>query len=112
MAKGKNTVAFDTTEIVAVVEFRLTDSFGRKMKKQVQVMNIIYDNILKISFVKCTEKKLFKEIPSEKILIKLKSMSVPVEIPKMNNSEFFEEYKEGFRIFAQRNRIELIDETV
>ena len=55
--------------------------------------------------------KLFKKISSEKILIKLKSMSDPVEISKIKNREFFEEYKEGFRIFAQKNRIELIDET-
>ena len=104
MAKQK--ITFDTTEVVAVVEVK--EEFK---KKQVRVMSMTYDMFTTISFVKCTERKLFKEVPSEKIVIKLKTSLKPIEFTKMKHKQFYEEYKEGFRVFAQKNRITLVDET-
>jgi len=108
MAKSK--IVFDTTEVVAEVEIILGD-VGEPKKKKIEIMHIIYDQFVKISFEKCTERKWFKKVDSEKILLKLKSRREPVEFTKMKNKDFWEEYKEGFRVFAEKNRIELIDET-
>jgi len=107
----KRLIVFDTTEIVAVVNVKNEDDPMKKKGNPV-IMNLTYDQISKISFEPCIEKKMFKSIPSEKIVLKLKKMVQPVEYPKMENKEFYEEYKEGFREFAKQNRIELLDETV
>ena len=105
MAKRK--VMFDTTEVVAATVFK--DEMGKETPK---ILNLTYDQFLKISFVPCEERKLFKTVPSEKIVLQLKKYGQPVEYTMMKNKEFYQEYKEGFRKFAQDNRIDLIDETV
>lgn len=105
---AKRMITFDTTEVVAMVEI---PGDGEFKKAQTRIMSMTYDKFTKISFVPCKERKLFKLVPSEKIVIKLKAMRQPIEFTKMKNKEFYEEYKEGFRIFAKQNRIDLIDET-
>lgn len=104
MAKRK--VMFDKTEVVAAAVMK--DDMGKETPK---ILNLTYDQFLKISFVPCEEKKLFKTVPSEKIVLQLKKYAQPVEYPMLKNKEFYQEYKEGFRIFAKENRIDLIDET-
>jgi len=106
---AKRMITFDTTEIVAMVEI---PGDGEFKKAQTRIMSMTYDKFSKISFVPCTERKLFKAVPSEKIVIKLKAMRQPIEFTKLKNKEFYEEYKEGFREFARKNRIDLVDETV
>lgn len=105
---AKRMISFDTTEIVAMVEIK---GDGESKKAQTRIMNMTYDMFSKISFVSCTERKLFRAVPSEKIVIKLKSLRQPIEFTKMKNKEFYQEYKDGFRTFALKNRIDLFDET-
>ena len=105
---AKRIISFDTTEVVAMVAIKKD---GEVRKPKPRIMSMTYDMFSKISFVKCTERKLFKTVPSEKIEIRLKSFHTPIEFTKMKNEEFYEEYKEGFRVFAQKNRIALVDET-
>ncbi|MBE7041994.1 MAG: hypothetical protein E7399_00665 [Ruminococcaceae bacterium] len=104
MAKKK--IEFDSTEVVLATVFK--NDLGKETPK---ILNLPYDQFLKISFEPCEERKLFKNIPSEKIVLKLKKYAQPVEYTMMKNKEFYQEYKEGFRKFAQDNRIDLIDET-
>lgn len=105
MAKRK--IAFDETEVVMAVV--LKQEFG---KEKAKIINATYDQFLKISIVPIEERKFIKLIPSEKIVIKLKKFGQDFEFSKLQNKEFYEEYKEGFRNFAKRNRVDFIDETV
>ena len=105
MAKRK--IEFDTTEVVLATVFK--DELGKETPK---ILNLPYDQFLKISFVPCEETKMFfKTVPSEKIVLQLKKYAQPIEYTKMKNKEFYDSYKEGFRKFATDNRIDLIDET-
>lgn len=104
MAKRK--IEFDTTEVVLATIFK--NETGKKIPK---ILNLPYDQFMKISFVPCEERKLFKAVPSEKIVLKLKKYAQPVEFSMMQNKEFYHDYKEGFRKFAKDNRIDLVDET-
>ena len=103
---AKREIVFDTTEIVAVVPVK-----GEFMKAAPQIMHITYDQFTKITFEPCTEKKLFKSVPSEQIVLRIKKRMDPIVYTKMKHKEYFEEYKESFRTFAQKNRIDLVDET-
>ena len=105
---GKRMITFDTTEVVAMVEIK---GDGEFKKAQTRILSMTYDKFTKIIFEPCTEWKFFKKVPSEKIVIKLKAMRQPIEFTKMKNKEFYEEYKEGFRVFAAKNRIDLYDMT-
>ncbi len=104
MAKRK--IMFDKTEIVAASVIR--DDMGKETPK---IFHLTYDQFLKISFIPCEEKKLFKTVPSEKIVLQLKQFSQPLEYTMLKNKDFFQEYKDGFRSFAKENRIDFIDET-
>ena len=104
MAKRK--LAFDETEVVMAVVIKL--DFG---KEKAKIINATYDQFSRISILKTEERKLFKLVPSEKIVIKLKSYGQEFEYSKMKNKEFYEEYKTNFIKFAERNRIDLVDET-
>ena len=104
MAKRK--IAFDETEVILSVVFK--NELG---KEKAKIIHATYDQFLKISFEKIEERKLFKAVPSEKIVIKLKKYKDALEFTKMKNKEFYDEYKSNFRTFAKNNRIELIDET-
>ncbi len=104
MAKRK--IEFDTTEVVLATVFK--NETGKETPK---ILNLSYDQFMKISFVPCEERKLFKSVPSEKIVLKVKKYAQPIEYSMMKNKEFYQSYKEGFRKFAQDNRIDLIDET-
>lgn len=104
MAKRK--IEFDTTEVVLATVFQ--DEFGKKTPK---ILNLPYDQFQKISFVPCEERKLFRLVASEKIVLKLKKYAQPIEYSFKENKEFYEDYKRGFRQFAMENRIELIDDT-
>lgn len=104
MAKRK--VMFDKTEVVAANVAK--DEMGKETPK---IYHLTYDQFIKISFVPCEEKKLFKTVPSEKIVLQLKKYAYPLEYTLLKNKEYYQEYKEGFRTFAKENRIDLIDET-
>ena len=104
MAKRK--IMFDKTEVVLATVFK--DDLGKEVPK---ILNLSYDQFSKISFLPCEERKLFKTVPSEKIVLKLKKYADPIEYTMMKNKEFYQEYKDGFRRFAADNRIDLVDET-
>lgn len=94
---GKSKISFDKTEIV------VTDTTG----KQVQMLNLTYDKIISIQFEKCTARKLFKNIDSEKIIMKVRNRLDPIEFYKYKEGAFFDEYKAGLEKFAKDNRISL-----
>ena len=105
MAKRK--IAFDETEVIMATV--LKQEFG---KEKAKIINATYDQFLKISIVPIEERRFIKLVPSEKIVIKLKKYGQNFEYTKMQNKEFYDEYKEGFRNFAKKNRIDFVDETV
>ena len=102
---SKRKIAFDETEVVMAV--MLKQEFG---KEKAKILNVTYDQFLKISIIPIEERKFFRIVPSEKIVIKLKKYAQEFEFTKMQNKEFYEEYKISFIDFAKKNRIDLIEE--
>jgi len=92
-------IMFDKTEIVLIV-------MG---KKKPQVLNVTYDKIMRIQFDRFMVRKLFKKVPSEKIIIMIRGRDSAVEFTKLKEKKFFGIYKEGLRKFAKDNRLTFID---
>lgn len=74
-------------------------------KKKYKVVNLPYDQISRISFEPCTEFKLFRRVPSEKITIVSKKVDNPIVYTKLKHQNLFEAYKEELAKFAKDNRI-------
>jgi len=102
----KPKIMFDKTEIVANATV-----VGEMNKKSQRLLRLSGESFSQISFVKCKERKLFKQIPSEKIVLNIRGFLNPVEYTKKDNALFFESYKESFTKFAKDNNVMLIDET-
>ena len=83
----KRKIAFDETEVIMATVLKL--EFG---KEKAKIINATYDQFSKISIVPIEERKLFKMVPSEKIVIKLKKFGQDFEYTKMQNKEFYDEY--------------------
>ncbi len=81
-------------------------------------MNLTYDQIVRIQFEPCTERKfLFFKVPSQKIVIVTRKNERPVEYFYSKEKQFFEEYKMELEKFARNNRVSftnnlVADETV
>lgn len=73
--------------------------------KKYKVINLTYDQITRISFEPCTEFKLFRRVPSEKITIVTKKVENPIVYTKLKHQNLFEAYKEELAKFAKDNRI-------
>ena len=100
MAKEPN-ILFDKTEIMMKYE----DSGN------INTANLTYNQITRIQFEKCTERKLFKKIDSEKIEVVTPKLAVPITFYKEKEKPYFDEYKVMFAKFAKENRITFIDNT-
>lgn len=96
---AKKHLFVDKTEIVAVV-------LG---KKKAFTHNLRYDQISSIKFEKCKEFRLFRLVPSEKIVITSPKLPNPVEFMKYKEKQYFEEYKKELGKFAKDNRITFHD---
>lgn len=95
----KKHIYFDKTEIMMM----FLDG------NQYQTINLTYDKIIRIQFDKCTEKKFFRKVPSERIQIVTNCRNKPIEYTKMREKKYFDEYKQGLAKFAKDNRISFID---
>jgi len=104
MARPK--IMFDKTEIVANATV-----VGEMNKKSQKLLRLSAESFSQISFVPCKERKLFKLVDSEKIVLNLRGYARPVEYSKKDNAAFFESYKQSFVKFAKDNGIALIDGT-
>ena len=102
----KKSIFFDKTEIVANATV-----VGEMNKKSQKLLRLSADKFSQISFVPCKERKLFKKIDSEKIVLNLRGFARPVEYTKKDNAAFFESYKESFVKFAKDNGVLLTAET-
>jgi hypothetical protein len=67
------------------------------------------NQIKHIQIDKCTIKKFFKKIPTEKIEILLTNKDKPIVYYQNKEKHFFDEYKERLSGFAKENRIKLYD---
>ena len=102
----KPRIMFDKTEVIAYATI-----IGEMNKKSQKLLNLTPDKFSKISFVPCKEKKLFKSVDSEKIVLNLRGYARPVEYTKKENISYFETYKKNFEKFAKDNGITFSDET-
>lgn len=102
----KPIIMFDKTEVVM-----LATIVGDMKKKSHRLLNLTYDKFTKIAFVQCKERKLFKTVDSEKIVLTVKGYAKPIEYSKKENSAHYQEYKKGFEKFASDNTITFVDET-
>lgn len=105
MASKKRLVC-DKTEMVGVAYLTSETKKGMSKRKLLR-FSLIYDEIKYIKLEKYEEKKLFKKIPSERILIFERKSPEPYEITRINESEYFDEYIKDIKEFAERNRIKL-----
>ena len=102
----KPLIMFDKTEVIAYATI-----VGEMKKKSQKLLNITPDRITRISFVSCKERKLFKIVDSEKIVLTLRGYANPVEYTKKDHSHYYNDYKASFEKFAKDNGIVLLDET-
>ena len=103
---NKPKIMFDKTEIVANATV-----IGEMNKKSQRLLRLSAESFSQILFIPCTERKFFRKIDSEKIVLSLRNLARPVEYTKKDNAVFFESYKESFAKFAKDNGVLLIDET-
>jgi hypothetical protein len=101
----KRKLICDKTEILGVA-YHKAEVRGMPKKKLTR-FSLIYDQIKSICVEECVERKLFKKIPSERILIYDRKDPDPYEIRKLEDKEFFEEYKKELKEFAERNRVKI-----
>jgi len=87
----------DKTEINAV--------YPVDRKGKLDRISLTYDKVISISFDKCTERKFFKKVDSEKISLRVRGRMEPIEYYKLEEGEHFESYKRDFEKFAKDNRI-------
>ena len=99
---AKQQIMFDKTEIVA----------GFPAGKRYKVLNLSYDDIQRIQFDACEERKLLKKIPSEKITIITGKHGQPIEYTKTKHSQHWDMYKQKLADFAKRNHITFVDNLV
>lgn len=102
----KPLIMFDKTEVIAYATI-----VGEMNKKSQKLLNLTPDNFTKISFVPYKERKLFKSVDSEKIVLTLRGYAKPVEYTKKEHSHYYNDYKTSFEKFAKDNGIVLLDET-
>lgn len=86
----------DKTEINAVY----ADAKGNLAR-----ISLTYDKVISISFDRCEERKFFKKVPSEKITLRVRGRTEPIEYYKLKEGAHFESYKHDFEKFARDNRI-------
>jgi len=87
-------IVCDKTEIILVDE-----------RKNDQVHNLTYDQIIRIQITTCNELSWFRKIPSEKIEVYARKFAEPFVFLRSKNRQFYEEYKIGLEKFAKNNRI-------
>jgi hypothetical protein len=84
----------DKTELVLNVEG----------KKKFEMVNLTYDQIVRIQFDKIKEYKLFFKVDSEAITI-VSSKRGPIVFKKSKEKSFFEEYKKVLEQFCKNNNV-------
>lgn len=95
---------FDKTEIICVFDYK------EGLKKNIKKAALTYDNIQSVAIKPCRERKGFKVVDSERIMIRSNKLLRPIEYYKFKEKNFFEDYKAGLRKFCKDNRITLYDE--
>ena len=98
---ARRNINFDRTEVV----------IGFNDGKRFSVLNLQYSDIQRIQFDSFSEMKLFRKVPSEKISITTAKRAEPIVYTRGKNAQFWDEYKAGFRKFAENNSITFADNT-
>lgn len=80
-----------------------------KVSDRPAFLNLTKDQIKYIQFDKCSVKKLFKTVLTEKIEIATSKVGNPVVYYQTDEGEYFNQYKQELLRFAENNRIKLID---
>ena len=73
-------------------------------KKKASVVNLTYEQIINIRVEPVKEFKLFRYVPSERIVIARKKGD-PIIYRKSQEKKYFEEYKQELKRFAADHRI-------
>lgn len=72
-------------------------------------LNLTKDQIKYICFDKCSVKKLFRTVSTEKIEIATSKTGDPVVYYQIDEGEYFNQYKQELIKFAESNRVPLMD---
>ena len=99
MAKQFCKMTFEPTEMI------LNYNSGKGRKD----LNLSYDQIISISIDKCTVRKFFKNIETERVGVTPRQFGVPIYYYSYKEGDFFEGYKANLRKFAKDNRITIYD---
>src|SRR5690242_14720686 len=87
-------IMVDKTEIVLMVAG----------KKKYEIVNLSYDQIVRVQFDKCKETRFFWRVESESITI-ITSKRPPIVYKKFQEKNFFDEYKNSLEKFCKDNHI-------
>lgn len=88
----------DKTELVLIV----------KGKKKYEVMNVTYDQIIRIQIRSYIRMGFFKKLPSEEIVIVTRKRSEPLVYKKHKEKKYFDEYKSTLEEFAKHNKVTFV----
>jgi hypothetical protein len=97
-------VLCDKTEVV----LKFNDSTD---KNKIKIANLAYDQITSITIEDFYEFRLFRKVPSERILVRTNRLQAPIIYTKKKDKQFFDEYKQDLAKFAKDNRITFYDNT-
>lgn len=79
----------------------------QKTRNGYEFLNLNKDHIMQICFEKCTVKKLFRKVPTDKIEIAATGREMPIVFYRLEEGEHFDEYVTRLTEFARLNRIKL-----
>lgn len=99
MAKQFCKMTFEPTEMV------LNYDSGKGRKD----LMLSYDQIISISIDKCTVRKFFKTIETERVGVTPRQFGVSINYYAYKEGPYFQGYKDGLRKFAKENRISIYD---
>ena len=94
-------INFDKTEIVV----------GFPAGKRFVVLNLSYQDIVRIQIDPTKEMGFLRKVPSEKLTIVTGKRPQPIVYTKKKEKAYWDEYKSRFTKFAKDNNITFVDNT-
>lgn len=100
-----NHIVVNKTEIICLYIDK--DS---KPKNKLRKAVLRYNNVQSVLIRYCRERKGFKVIGSERIIIRSPLLPHQIEYYMIREGHFFDDYKAGLRLFCKSHKVKIFDE--